>query len=59
MEDVIDASAGGFNAGDVLKVHLLEGDRVTDVGEIFEVSGGEIVDAADLVALFDECMGQG
>jgi len=59
MEDVIDAFAGGFNAGNVLKIHLLEGDCVADVGEIFEVSGGEIVDAAYLVSLFDESMGQG
>jgi hypothetical protein len=37
MQDVVDALAGGPHAGDVLKVHLLEGDGVADVGEVIEV----------------------
>src|SRR5271170_5504707 len=59
MENVVDAFAGSLYAEHILKVHLLEGDRVADVGEIFEISRREIVNAADCVALFDESMGQG
>ncbi len=59
MEDVVDAFAGSSYAGDVLKVHLLEGDCMANVGEIFEISGRKIVDAAYFMALFDESMGQG
>src|SRR5580692_1104855 len=58
MEDVVDSLAGSFDAGDVLEVHLLEGDGVADAGEVVEVSRGEIVDAADFMALVHERMGQ-
>ncbi len=58
VEDVVDAFAGGADAGDVLQVGLLEVDAVADVCEIVEISGGEIVDAGDVVALLDQGMGQ-
>jgi len=58
MEDVVDPFAGGLHASHILKVHLLKGDMMTDVGQIFEVSCREVVDAANLVSLLDEGMGQ-
>ena len=59
VEDVIDAFAGGADSGDVLQVYLLEVDAVADVFEISEISGGKVIDAGDVVTLFDEGVGQG
>src|ERR1700760_294370 len=59
MKDVVDAFAGRFYSGFVLEVHLLEVDGTADVGEVVEIPGGEIIDAAHVVSLLDERMGQG
>ncbi len=59
MEDVVDAVAGVLHSLDILQIHLLKRDGVTDVGEVLQVAGGEVVDAANLVSLIDESMGQG
>src|SRR6185437_15864491 len=54
MENVVGAFAGCLYAGNILKIHLLERDFTADVGEVFQAAGGEIVDAADLMALLDQ-----
>ena len=38
---------------------LLEVDPVANAGEVLEASGGEVVDAAHLVSLLEERVGQG
>lgn len=58
VEDVINSFAGGLHSLGILEVHLLKRDGVPDVFEVREVSGGEIVDAADFVALFDQSVGE-
>jgi hypothetical protein len=58
MEDVVNTFAGRLYAGDVLKVHLLKVDSVANICEVVEVSCREIVDAADVVSLIQESMGQ-
>ncbi len=59
VEDEVDALAGGLHSSDVLQIHLLEIDLVADAGEVVERAGGEVVDAAHLVSLLDQRVGQG
>ena len=59
VKDYVDAAAGFLHALDVLDVHLLERDFVFDGGEVVEGAGGEIINSADGVALFDELVRDG
>ncbi len=52
-------SQAELHPGGVLQVHLLEVDPVANAGEVLEASGGEVVDAAHLVSLLDQRVGQG
>jgi hypothetical protein len=59
VEDKVDALAGGLHSGYVLQAHLLEVDLVADAGQVVEAAGGEVVDAAHVVSLLDQRVGQG
>ena len=59
VEDKVDAFAGGAHGGGVLKVELLEVDPVAHVGKVVEAAGAEVVDAAHIVSLLDQRVGQG
>jgi hypothetical protein len=59
VEHVIHSFAGRPHSRHILKVHLLKGDGVTDVGEIFEIAGREVVDPSNVLPLLHQRMGEG
>jgi hypothetical protein len=59
MEDEVDAIAGRAHGVGVLQIGLLEVDLVADADQVVESPGGEVVDAAHLVSLLHQRVGQG